>query len=92
MLHAWKLSLDHPATGKRMVIEAPMPPEFADFIKQIKEPAAALPPAFGDAPAPRRAARPAAFGDADTPRRPARPETFGEDAPRAPRKPGRPRR
>ncbi len=35
MLHAWKLALDHPITGRRLTIEAPMPKEFADFAKQL---------------------------------------------------------
>jgi 23S rRNA pseudouridine1911/1915/1917 synthase len=32
MLHAWKLSFTHPATGKRMAFEAPIPPEFAPWV------------------------------------------------------------
>lgn len=35
MLHAWKLALDHPMTGKRIEVEAPMPKEFAEFAKQL---------------------------------------------------------
>ena len=28
MLHAWRLTLDHPATGERLSFEAPIPPEY----------------------------------------------------------------
>jgi 23S rRNA pseudouridine1911/1915/1917 synthase len=28
LLHAWKLSFDHPVTGERLSFEAPPPPEF----------------------------------------------------------------
>lgn len=35
MLHAWRLELDHPHTGKRMTIEAPVPREFTEFAKVL---------------------------------------------------------
>jgi 23S rRNA pseudouridine1911/1915/1917 synthase len=35
MLHAWKLALDHPITGKRLEIEAPVPKEFTEFARQL---------------------------------------------------------
>jgi len=31
MLHAWRLSFDHPVTGARMSFEAPVPAEFAPW-------------------------------------------------------------
>jgi len=33
MLHAWRLSFDHPITGKRHQFEAPVPPEFAPWVE-----------------------------------------------------------
>ena len=41
MLHAEELSFDHPSTGKRITVKAPIPPAFAEFIEQIKVPAVA---------------------------------------------------
>lgn len=35
MLHAWKLALDHPVSGQRMEVEAPLPREFHDFVKLL---------------------------------------------------------
>lgn len=35
MLHAWQLALDHPHSGKRVTITAPMPPEFAEVARQL---------------------------------------------------------
>jgi 23S rRNA pseudouridine1911/1915/1917 synthase len=35
MLHAWRLTLDHPVTGERLHFEAPIPPEYnlwLDFV------------------------------------------------------------
>jgi 23S rRNA pseudouridine1911/1915/1917 synthase len=32
MLHAWRLALDHPATGDRLQFEAPLPSEFKPWI------------------------------------------------------------
>ena len=37
MLHAWKLAFQHPRTGERMMFEAPVPPDFADAMRQIAE-------------------------------------------------------
>ncbi len=34
MLHAWKLSFDHPVTGKRHQFEAPIPPEFDAWVEK----------------------------------------------------------
>lgn len=34
MLHAWKLSFDHPITGKRHQFEAPIPPEFDAWVEK----------------------------------------------------------
>ena len=34
-LHAWKLKLTHPVTGKPMAIEAPLPPELTDFLAAL---------------------------------------------------------
>ena len=31
MLHAWRLSFDHPRTGRRLQCEAPIPPEFTPW-------------------------------------------------------------
>lgn len=41
MLHAAELAFDHPATGKRITVKAPIPTEFAEFAEVIKEPAIA---------------------------------------------------
>jgi 23S rRNA pseudouridine1911/1915/1917 synthase len=38
MLHAWRLSLDHPATGKRMHFEAPIPPEYRPWLEALDTP------------------------------------------------------
>jgi RluA family pseudouridine synthase len=35
MLHAHKLALDHPITGKRLEVVAPLPAAFAEFAKQL---------------------------------------------------------
>jgi 23S rRNA pseudouridine1911/1915/1917 synthase len=32
MLHAWKLAFTHPATGRRLAFEAPIPPEFSPWL------------------------------------------------------------
>jgi 23S rRNA pseudouridine1911/1915/1917 synthase len=31
MLHAWRITVQHPETGKSLRLEAPVPPEFPDF-------------------------------------------------------------
>ena len=36
MLHAYKLSFDHPETGERMEFEAPLPEDFLDVIRQLE--------------------------------------------------------
>jgi 23S rRNA pseudouridine1911/1915/1917 synthase len=35
LLHAYRLELDHPATGKRMVFFAPLPDYFTDLLKKL---------------------------------------------------------
>jgi 23S rRNA pseudouridine1911/1915/1917 synthase len=35
MLHAHRLALDHPLTGERLVVEAPIPPIFAEFARLL---------------------------------------------------------
>jgi 23S rRNA pseudouridine1911/1915/1917 synthase len=37
MLHAWKLAFHHPRTGERTMFDAPVPPDFADAMRQIPE-------------------------------------------------------
>ncbi len=37
MLHAWKIKFMHPITGKKMEIEAPLPPYFEDVLEKLKE-------------------------------------------------------
>ncbi len=36
-LHSWKLSLDHPVTGKRMDFLAPLPKDFRAVLKQLEK-------------------------------------------------------
>lgn len=43
MLHAWKLALDHPGTGRRLEVEATMPKEFAEFARVLGKPHAPPP-------------------------------------------------
>lgn len=35
MLHAWKLAFKHPSTGDELSFEAPVPPDFAEAVRQI---------------------------------------------------------
>ncbi len=35
MLHAWKLTLDHPGSGERMTFEAPIPAQYQPWIEHI---------------------------------------------------------
>ncbi|MBO4631769.1 MAG: RluA family pseudouridine synthase [Lentisphaeria bacterium] len=35
MLHAWKLTLPHPDTGKLLSLEAPIPDDFSSFLKKM---------------------------------------------------------
>jgi 23S rRNA pseudouridine1911/1915/1917 synthase len=37
MLHAWKLAFQHPRTGERTMFEAPVPPDFAEAMREIPE-------------------------------------------------------
>jgi 23S rRNA-/tRNA-specific pseudouridylate synthase len=36
MLHAWRLRLEHPRTGKEMSFEAPPPADFNDFWSSLE--------------------------------------------------------
>ncbi len=36
-LHAYRLELDHPTTQKRLIIEAPLPKDFAAVVKQLQK-------------------------------------------------------
>jgi 23S rRNA pseudouridine1911/1915/1917 synthase len=36
MLHAWRLSFVHPTTGKRMMLEAPMPEDMVQIIHRFR--------------------------------------------------------
>ncbi len=49
MLHAEELAFDHPLTGKRITVNAPLPPEFASFATTLDQPPEAPEP-WGDAP------------------------------------------
>jgi 23S rRNA pseudouridine1911/1915/1917 synthase len=35
-LHAWRLELDHPATGARLVVESPLPPELVAVLDGLR--------------------------------------------------------
>ena len=35
LLHAWKLTLTHPSTGKEMSFTAPLPPVFAEILRKL---------------------------------------------------------
>ncbi len=35
MLHAWKLAIDHPASGKRLVLTAPLPPDMTAVLRAL---------------------------------------------------------
>jgi 23S rRNA pseudouridine1911/1915/1917 synthase len=37
LLHAWRLSLIHPTTGKEMTFEAPLPDYFKEVLSKLKE-------------------------------------------------------
>jgi 23S rRNA pseudouridine1911/1915/1917 synthase len=39
-LHAWRLALDHPRTGRRLAVEAPIPPDLAAALAVLRAPAA----------------------------------------------------
>jgi 23S rRNA pseudouridine1911/1915/1917 synthase len=39
MLHAWRLAFDHPITGKRHQFEAPVPPEYRQWLDKVEDPA-----------------------------------------------------
>ena len=37
-LHAWRLQFDHPATGERIALQAPLPPELHQFTHHARSP------------------------------------------------------
>lgn len=37
MLHAWRLGFDHPATGERIEVQAPVPPEYRPWMDSFPE-------------------------------------------------------
>jgi 23S rRNA pseudouridine955/2504/2580 synthase len=37
-LHAWRLQFDHPATGERIALQAPLPPELQKFTDHVRTP------------------------------------------------------
>ena len=37
MLHAWRLAIPHPVTGEMIKVEAPLPEDFKNLCKQLKE-------------------------------------------------------
>jgi 23S rRNA pseudouridine1911/1915/1917 synthase len=39
MLHAWRLAFDHPISGKRRQFEAPVPPEYRQWLDKVEDPA-----------------------------------------------------
>ena len=36
MLHAWRVRFDHPATGERITVEAPLPPDMNELILSLR--------------------------------------------------------
>ncbi len=42
-LHAWRLQLDHPRTGERTLVEAPVPPDMTALIQRLREATAPRP-------------------------------------------------
>jgi 23S rRNA pseudouridine955/2504/2580 synthase len=43
-LHAWRLQFDHPATGERIALQAPLPPELQKFTDHARLPTAPVRP------------------------------------------------
>ncbi|GAB3769828.1 RluA family pseudouridine synthase [Ramlibacter monticola] len=43
-LHAWRLQFDHPATGERIALQAPLPPELQKFTDHARIPPAPVRP------------------------------------------------
>ena len=43
-LHAWRLQFDHPATGERIALTAPLPPELQKFLDHARAPSAPVRP------------------------------------------------
>lgn len=38
-LHAWRLQFDHPGSGERIALQAPLPPELQKFLDHARDPA-----------------------------------------------------
>jgi 23S rRNA pseudouridine1911/1915/1917 synthase len=47
-LHAWRLAFRHPLDERRMEFEAPLPPDFADLLKELRRQGAGAKRAGGD--------------------------------------------
>jgi 23S rRNA pseudouridine955/2504/2580 synthase len=43
-LHAWRLQFDHPATGERIALQAPLPPELQKFTDHVRPSSAPVRP------------------------------------------------
>jgi 23S rRNA pseudouridine955/2504/2580 synthase len=43
-LHAWRLQFDHPATGERLALQAPLPPELQKFTEHARQPSTPVRP------------------------------------------------
>jgi 23S rRNA pseudouridine955/2504/2580 synthase len=43
-LHAWRLQFDHPATGERIALQAPLPPELQKFTDHVRSSSAPVRP------------------------------------------------
>jgi 23S rRNA pseudouridine955/2504/2580 synthase len=43
-LHAWRLQFDHPATGERIALQAPLPPELQKFTDHARPPSSPVRP------------------------------------------------
>ena len=37
-LHAWRLQFNHPSTGERLELLAPLPPELESFLHHVRPP------------------------------------------------------
>jgi len=47
MLHAWRLGLDHPVTGRRLQVESPIPDDFSRALRARRDPASRRPSVAG---------------------------------------------
>jgi 23S rRNA pseudouridine955/2504/2580 synthase len=43
-LHAWRLQFDHPASGERIELKSPLPPDLQKFLEHARPPAAPVRP------------------------------------------------